>query len=121
MIDGLANSPTAMLPLRHLARDGIAVSIISFGELYDGAYGSRAPQGEIARIRQFLFSYPVINLSDAIMDRFAQTRTLLRSQGLLIPDMDVLIGATAIVHDLTLLTRNVRHFQRIPGLTQYQP
>jgi tRNA(fMet)-specific endonuclease VapC len=55
------------------------------------------------------------------MDRFAQTRTLLRSQGMLIPDMDILIAATALAHNLTLLTRNVRHFQRIPGLARYQP
>ena len=121
VIDALANIPAAITPLRQLAHDGIAVSMISFGELYDGAYGSRVPLTEIARIQQFLSSYPVINLSDAIMDRFAQTRTLLRSQGMLIPDMDILIAATALAHNLTLLTRNVRHFQRIPGLARYQP
>jgi predicted nucleic acid-binding protein len=118
VIDALANIPAAITPLRQLAHDGIAVSMISFGELYDGAYGSRVPLTEIARIQQFLSSYPVINLSDAIMDRFAQTRTLLRSQGMLIPNMDIL---TALAHNLTLLTRNVRHFQRIPGLARYQP
>ncbi|HEY7909570.1 MAG TPA: type II toxin-antitoxin system VapC family toxin [Thermomicrobiales bacterium] len=118
VIDALANIPAAITPLRQLAHDGIAVSMISFGELYDGAYGSRVPLTEIARIQQFLSSYPVINLSDAIMDRFAQTRTLLRSQGMLIPNMDILI---ALAHNLTLLTRNVRHFQRIPGLARYQP
>ena len=91
VIDALANIPAAITPLRQLAHDGIAVSMISFGELYDGAYGSRVPLTEIARIQQFLSSYPVINLSDAIMDRFAQTRTLLRSQGMLIPNMDILI------------------------------
>jgi predicted nucleic acid-binding protein len=29
--------------------------------------------------------------------------------------------ATALHHDLTLLTRNVRHFERIPELPLYQP
>ena len=33
---------------------------------------------------------------------------------------DALIAATALVHDLTLVTRNRRHFERIPGLTLYQ-
>jgi predicted nucleic acid-binding protein len=50
--------------------------------------------------------------------------TLLRSLapgGLLIGDIDLLIAATALVHGDTLLTRNVRHFQRIPGLRLYQP
>jgi tRNA(fMet)-specific endonuclease VapC len=121
VIDALANMPTAMIPLRQLAQDSIAISMISIGELYDGAYGSQAPRAEIARIQQFLFFYPVINLSDAIMDQFARARTLLRSQGMLIPDMDLLISAIAIVHNVTLLTRNARHFQRIPGLMRYQP
>jgi predicted nucleic acid-binding protein len=73
VIDALANMPTAITPLRQLPQDGIAVSMTSIGDLYDGAYGSQAPHAEIARIRQFLSSYPIINLSDAIMDRFAQT------------------------------------------------
>jgi tRNA(fMet)-specific endonuclease VapC len=119
IIDGLANVPSAITALRHLAQDGISVSIVSFAELYDGAYGSRNPQGEIVRIQQFLAAYPVINLSDAIVGHFGQVRSQLRSQGLLIPDMDLLIGVTAVVHDLTIMTRNVRHFGRIPDLTLY--
>jgi predicted nucleic acid-binding protein len=43
-------------------------------------------------------------------------RAALRQQGLLIPDMDLLIAATALEHDLTLVTRNQRHFVRLPGL-----
>jgi predicted nucleic acid-binding protein len=35
--------------------------------------------------------------------------------------MDLLIAATALDHDLTLVTRNRRHFERIPDLTLYQP
>jgi predicted nucleic acid-binding protein len=35
---------------------------------------------------------------------------------MLIPDMDLLIAATALEHDLTLVTRNLSHFSRIPEL-----
>ena len=35
--------------------------------------------------------------------------------------MDLLIAATAIAEDLTLITRNVRHFARLPDLNLYQP
>ena len=121
VIDALVNIPTAITPLRRLAKDCIAVSILTFGELYEGAYGSQEPQAEIARIQQFLSGYPVINLSDAIMDQFAKTRSLFRSQGQMIPDIDLMIGVTGVVHNLTVLTRNVRHFGRIPGLALYQP
>ncbi|MER3559173.1 MAG: hypothetical protein C4336_06790 [Armatimonadota bacterium] len=55
------------------------------------------------------------------MARFAEIRAHLRRRGELIPDFDLLIGATALVHDLTVLTFNLRHFQRIPELKLYQP
>jgi predicted nucleic acid-binding protein len=55
------------------------------------------------------------------MERFAYLRAELRRRGQLFPDLDLLIAATALQHDLTLLTRNVRHFNRIPDLRLYQP
>ena len=48
-------------------------------------------------------------------------RASLRQHGHLIPDMDVFIAATALEHDLALITRNTRHFERIPDLQLYQP
>jgi predicted nucleic acid-binding protein len=64
VIDALANIPAAITPLRQLAHDGIAVNMISFGELYDGAYGSRVPLTEIARIQR---SSPPIRSSISVM------------------------------------------------------
>jgi predicted nucleic acid-binding protein len=45
---------------------------------------------------------------------------MLRNQGQLIEDMDLLIGATARALDLTLVTGNVGHFQRIPDVRMEQ-
>jgi len=55
------------------------------------------------------------------MERFAEIRSLLRRQGQLIADFDLLIAATALYYDLTLLTYNVRHFEQIPDLKYYKP
>ncbi len=55
------------------------------------------------------------------MERFAELRAYLRRRGQLIPDFDLLIGATALQHNLTLLTFNRRDFERIPHLALYQP
>jgi predicted nucleic acid-binding protein len=54
------------------------------------------------------------------MERFGRIRGQLRRDGNLVGDMDLLIASTAIAHDLTLVTRNRRHFERIPGLELYQ-
>lgn len=40
----------------------------------------------------------------------------LRQQGLLIEDFDLLIAATALVHNLILVTNNTKHHSRVPGL-----
>jgi tRNA(fMet)-specific endonuclease VapC len=63
----------------------------------------------------------LLGLNDPIMERFAEPRALLRRRVELIADFDSLIAATALHHDLTLLTFNLRHFERIPDLKLYQP
>lgn len=50
----------------------------------------------------------------------ARLRAAPRRQGQLIPDMDLLIAATALVENLILVTRNIRHFKRISALRLYQ-
>jgi len=47
---------------------------------------------------------------------FGRERGRLRAAGMIIGDLDLLIGATALQHHLTLLTNNRRHFERIDGL-----
>ena len=47
---------------------------------------------------------------------FGKERNRLRQEGNLPGDTDLLIGATAVRHNLTMLTNNRRHFDRIQGL-----
>lgn len=123
LIDALADIPSAREPLERLAPQGLAVSIVAVGELYEGAHGFPDPEAQLTAYRAFLAPFPVLGLTDPIMERFARERSRLRRTGLLIPDMDLLIAATALHDDLTLLTRNRRHFtpDRFPTLKLYQP
>jgi predicted nucleic acid-binding protein len=47
---------------------------------------------------------------------YGQTYRFLKQNGLLIGANDLWIAATAIAHDLPLVTRNTDHFRRVPGL-----
>ena len=114
LIDVQANIPVAGETINRLSADGVAVSSITVGELYDGAIGSADSMATLMSLRRFLTAFPVLSLNDAIMERIAQPRVPLRRQGLLIPDLDLL------AYDLTLLTRNRRHFWRIPDLKLYE-
>jgi predicted nucleic acid-binding protein len=117
LVDGLVGIRGATTLLARLAGEGVGVSIVSFGEVFEGAFSDLDPQPRLARIRAFLARFELVDLSDPVMERFAQVRTDLRRQGLLIPDLDLLIAATALHHDLALVTRNRRHVARFPDLT----
>ena len=55
------------------------------------------------------------------MRSFARLRGMLRRNGEMIGIGDLIIAATALEHERTLVTRNVRHFSRIPGLSILNP
>jgi predicted nucleic acid-binding protein len=107
--------------LARLSPDGVALSLMTYGEIYEGIYRARDPQAAEAVFRRFLRDVPVLPLSRAILRHFARISGNLHAAGLHIGDADILIAATAIQHDLTLLTRNQRHFQRIAGLRLDDP
>lgn len=120
LIDGLAGRRRALAALEELAREGLAISVVSLGEVYEGAYAFENPQQHIEGLREFLSGFAVLGLTDAIMEVFGRERYKLRAAGNLIPDMDLLIAATALHRSLTVVTRNVRHFERVEGLALYR-
>ena len=98
----------------------MAISVITYAEVSEGVDSGRTSHRQSTGWRDFLQFVDVIpvdvDVAVAVADRFASIRAALRSRGTLIPDMDLLIAATAMEHDLTLVTGNVRHFGRIPDL-----
>ena len=119
VIDGLKGIVQANFTLDRLARNGLAVSTITLGEVLDGAH--RGPDSEtlVAAVWVFLEGYEILPVTSPVAEVFARRRSSLRQIGKMIADMDILIAATAIAHDLTMLTRNRRHFERVPGLRLY--
>jgi predicted nucleic acid-binding protein len=121
LIDAIVGVPAARVLLNRLSGDGVAVSMVSLGELFEGVHLSPDPAEHLRSLKGFLTGYTILNLSEAIMEEFGRIRADLRRHGMLIPDLDLLIAATALHHNLSLVTRNVRHFIRIPGLNLFQP
>jgi len=58
----------------------------------------------------------ILDVGVDVANVWAGLRADLRRTGNLISDNDLIIAATALFHGLTLGTRNVRHFARIPNL-----
>ena len=93
---------------------------MTIGEVYDEAFGQPDPATRLDAFREFLRPFRILDLNEPTMERFARIRSDLRRRGQLISDFDILLAATALHYDLIVLTYNVRHLQRIPGLKIYQ-
>ena len=115
-ISYLNRVPRTVSRMDELRPEGISISIVSVAELYEGVLNSNNPVHNENLMTDFLGRYPVISLDVPICRIFGVERARLRATGTLIPDMDLLIGATALHHDLTLLSNNRRHFERLQGL-----
>jgi tRNA(fMet)-specific endonuclease VapC len=119
IVDGLRGRPEALALFERHKDDGLGVSLISLGEIYEGVEGHPQPEAHVDSVQEFLRTFTVIPLSGDTMRYFGSLRARLRQQGNLIPDFDLLIAATALEHHLVLMTRNRRHFERISELQIY--
>jgi tRNA(fMet)-specific endonuclease VapC len=93
-----------------------ALSVISYGELLYGAHKSARSQENSAKVYRLAEVYPVIEISRAVMDCFGGMKAELSRDGISVDDFDLLIGCTALTMNYTVVTNNVKHFSRIPGL-----
>ena len=106
-----------MRRLDALLHHGIGLSIVSLGEIHEGLIGARDREQAERDLQSFLEAIQdVLPLDDQTCRIFAAERRRLRATGQRIEDLDIFIGATAIRHNLTLLTNNRRHFERMRGL-----
>ena len=121
VIDHLADLPDATELLNRLADDGIAISIITYMETFQGLARSTDPEQAHARFQSFVDSVPVLPLSIAVAERCARLREALRLDGRRISQraLDLIHAATALEHDLIVVARNQSDYRDIPGLQRY--
>lgn len=121
VIDYLNGTPAAVQLLELLAEEGIAISILTYMEVYQGLQRSPNPEQAEQTVRDFLEKVPLIEFSPAVARRCARLRESLRKEGRRVNQraIDLMIAATALEHDLTLVTRNIQDYEDIPNLKIY--
>jgi predicted nucleic acid-binding protein len=105
-----------VLAHRQHAVGDVAITFMTMGELFYGAERSSRPDHNVNLIECFLLSVDCIHSDREVMIRFGRLKADLVGGGLVLPDADLLIAATALVHCEYLVTGNKDHFSRIPGL-----
>ncbi|MCB1236400.1 MAG: type II toxin-antitoxin system VapC family toxin [Verrucomicrobiae bacterium] len=81
------------------------------GEL--GCGHSASPKKDWERLCR---PYPVLPWSADVSWQYGEIYRALAAQGQLIGTNDMWIAATALVHDMGVVTKNIGEFQRVPGL-----
>jgi tRNA(fMet)-specific endonuclease VapC len=98
------------------AGEEIALAAICYFEARRGLLQPHFAK-KLAAFGDFAHTYGVLALELPELDLAADVYQNLRRRGVLIEDADILIAATALARDATLVTRNLKHFARIEGLT----
>jgi len=111
-------SPATQL-LSELFSDGLAINIITFAEVYEGIYYGHKPSYYAEIFQRFLHGVPVLGITRSIAKQYALLCGELAHKGQLIDQPDIFIAATALYHNLTLVTRNLKEYDRIPQLAFY--
>jgi tRNA(fMet)-specific endonuclease VapC len=93
-----------------------ATTTITLGELLYGA-ARRGSERLLERVREVLTMAAVILPFDAeAAELYGPLRADLERQGKRLDEPDLRIASIALSRDLTLVTGNVGHFMRVPGL-----
>ena len=121
VIDHLANITEANQLLDKLAPEGIAISMITYMEVYQGVARSPSATEARAKLQIFRRSVPVLPFSLSVAKRCALLREQLKTEQKRVKAraLDLINAAIALEHDLTLVTRNVSDYQDIPDLHLY--
>lgn len=112
-------STTLIVKLASVPAEEQFTSSITLGELL---YGARRLAGRsgilLERIENTLLpNLPVLPFDTAAARQYGEVRAEMERMSVLSGDADLRIGAIALARGLTVVTGNVRHFNRIPGLT----
>ena len=101
--------------LQQIGCGNCAISEITLAELVYGAECSSDIEKNMNVINNFIRYVQVLPILNAI-GIYAKEKALLRKTGNMIDDLDIFIGATAIVNNMILVTENEKHLSRLSGI-----
>jgi tRNA(fMet)-specific endonuclease VapC len=115
IVEYLRGNAEVISRVQELQEEGLAVSIISVAELYEGVFRSNNPTANEQSLKDLLSAATVLEITQEICRVYGEEKAKLVQKGAIIGALDLLIAATVLHHNLTLLTED-HDFERIEGL-----
>lgn len=109
--------PAAYAKLDELEQRGEVVytTAINVAELYHGANNSQSIEQAISKVEKILDKFLILDLDYKSAKTWGRLAKQLKSNA--IGELDLFIASIALSNKQSLLTRNSKHFERVPGLT----
>lgn len=102
--------------VQDIRSEGLAISVITYGEVREGALYSDRPTWNVDLWDGFTAGLDILNVTVAIADVWSEVRGWLRKRGNIVKDNDLLIASTALYFDMVVVTRDAKDFARVPDL-----
>ncbi|WP_375433747.1 type II toxin-antitoxin system VapC family toxin [uncultured Hymenobacter sp.] len=101
--------------IEEVGQQNCFISEMTVAELKYGVENSKTPEVMRPIVEAFIPKFAVIPVYDAL-DVYASEKARLRRQGLMVDDFDILIGATAIVNNMVMVSNNHKHLSRLANI-----
>ncbi len=118
LIDMMEEKADAVKRFDILLEKGAPLNItaLSVFELFTGVALSMRPSEELEKIKRILKERESWPLDDSSAERAGTLKGRLAAEGFVLGSVDAMIAGIALQHNEPVLTRNARHFSRVPGL-----
>ena len=117
LIAFLNKNPDALKKLEDLEAKGsrtACTTTVNVAELYKGVYRANDRQKEVDRVKRLVDTLHLLTLDGESARLVGELDAAMKSST--IGDLDIFIASIAVANGETLVTRNVKHFERVPGL-----
>jgi tRNA(fMet)-specific endonuclease VapC len=118
LVDLLRLKKEAWAELEELRRDRIELSTtpINCCELFKGAFPADSGNVAVHGIGAMIESLRILDIDRKSCETFGRLSNEMQGKGSSIADFDLLIASVAMAHGESLMTRNKKHFEKVPGL-----
>ena len=94
----------------------LSTTPVNLCELYDGVYGSRNSTKELAKVDDLVNLLDILEFNIDACRKYGEKINQAPLKNEPIGDFDLIIACIAMSHGEALVTRNIEHFGRVPGL-----
>ena len=94
----------------------ICITVITECELFYGAFKSAKKEKNLSVIGELKSKINTLHTVEGVSPIYGKLKSELGNKGQTIDDADLLIASIALSNNAILVTNNISHFKRIPGL-----